>query len=200
MAKIKVRLKQKEEPKKGKSSEPVSKKTSPDPEKKTTLPDVTVTGIRKKPVDLPAVTVTGVRKKPTNLPDVTVTGKRKMPAKEQDWSKKRTLSDEYKAKLWEQDVQTGKGSPEKSESKMGRIDQGARDFNYSEGYYAKQPGAKGNMMVEYSDGTLHRLGEKYTPAKKGALANVEPKSGKYYDGGGKSWLEWYQSKRQGKED
>jgi hypothetical protein len=177
----------------------VKVKSQGDPEKKKTLPDVTVTGVRKKPIDLPAVTVTGVRKKPVDLPEVTVKGTRKMPAKEEDFSKKKTLSDEYKAKLWHQDVITGKGSPEKSE-RAGRIDQGARDFNYSESYYAKKPGAKGKMMVEYSDGTVKRLGEKYTPAKKGALANVEPTSGKYYEGNGKSWLEWYQSKRQGKED
>jgi hypothetical protein len=30
--------------------------------------------------------------------------------------------------------------------------------------------------------------------------NVKPTAGKYLKGGGKSWLEWYQSKRQGKED
>lgn len=177
----------------------VKVKKQGDPEKKKTLPDVTVTGVRKKPVDLPAVTVTGVRKKATNLPDVTVTGTRKMPAKEEDWSKKKTLSDEYKAKLWHQDVLVGRGSPERAE-KGGRIDQGAADYNYSEGYYSKQPGAKGKMMVQYSDGTIKRLGEKYTPAKKGPLANVEPTSGKTYEGGGKSWLEWYQAKRQGKEN
>ena len=172
----------------------IDKMKRPDPEKKKTLPDVTVVGVRKKPVDLPEVTVTGVRKKPVDLPPVTVTGKRKM---EEDFSKKRTLSDEYKAKLWEQDVQVGRGSPEKNE-RNGRIDMGASDYNNSESDYAKQKGAVGKMMVEYSDGSVKKLGEKYVPEKKGRYANVEPKSGKYYEGGGKSWLEWYQSKRKDK--
>lgn len=159
----------------------IDKMKRPDPEKKKTLPDVTVVGVRKKPVDLPEVTVTGVRKKPT----------------EEDFSKRKTLSDEYKAKLWEQDVQVGRGSPEKNE-RNGRIDMGASDYNNSESDYAKQKGAVGKMMVEYSDGSVKKLGEKYVPEKKGRYANVEPKSGKYYDGGGKSWLEWYQSKKKNK--
>jgi hypothetical protein len=191
----------------------VKVKKQGDPEKKKTLPDVTVTGVRKKPVDLPTVTVTGVRKKPTNLPDVTVTGTRKMPAKEEDWSKKKTLSDEYKAKKWHYQSEQMDRNPERDESELGRIDQGANDFNYSEGYYAKKPGALGKMSVVYSDGTIHKLGEKYTPKedKEGKIIpagkdfaaqylGIKPTAGKYLKGGGKSWLEWYQSKRQGKED
>jgi hypothetical protein len=193
MAKIKVRLKQKEEPKKGKSSEPVVKKTSPDPEKKYTLPSVTVTGVRKKPTNLPDVTVTGTRKKPTNLPDVTVTGKRKgEPEKEK---MEYTMSDEYKAILWDTESRRYGRGRDADENKLGRIEGGAPDYNYSEGYYKKK-GKEGKMWVRYSDGTIHKLGEKYTPKEN----KIKPASGKSYPGGGKSWLEWYQSRREGKED
>lgn len=174
----------------------IMKKPDPDqedPRKKKTLPDVTVVGVRKKPVDLPAVTVTGVRKqKASDLPPVTVTSAMKKPAEEK---LPYTMSDEYKAILWHKDSERQGRGLDKDENELGRVDKGAADFNYSEGYYKKK-GKEGKMWVRYSDGTIHKLGEKYKPAEH----RVKPTSGKAYPGGGKSWLEWYQSRREGKED
>lgn len=163
-----------------------------DPRKKKTLPDVTVVGIRKKPVDLPTVTVSGNRKKQTNLPDVSVTSVMKKP-KEEDTPY--TMSDEYKAILWQKESERRGRGLDVEENTLGRIEKGAPDFNYSEGYYKKK-GKEGKMWVRYSDGTIHKLGEKYTPKEN----RVKPTSGKAFPGGGKSWLEWYQSRREGKED
>jgi hypothetical protein len=190
------------------------KKIDPDQEdpRKKTLPDVTVVGVRKKkPVDLPDVTVSGVRKKQedVDLPAVSVTGNRKkieLPAasstsameamkKPAEEKLPYTMSDEYKAILWHKDSERqGKGL-DVEENPIGRIEKGAPDYNYSEGYYKKK-GKEGKMWVRYSDGTIHKLGEKYTPPEH----KVKPTSGKAYPGGGKSWLEWYQSRREGKED
>lgn len=180
-----------------------------DPRKKKTLPDVTVVGVRKKPVDLPEVTVEGVRKK-VNLPDVAVTSVMKKPVE----NIKNILSDEYKAKMWHHESENRGYNPERDENALGRIEKGASDYNYSESDYAKKAGPKDKIYVKYSDGSIHKLGENYKPKEdeKGStilvnksmapthLQNVKPTAGKYLKGGGKSWLEWYQSKRAGKED
>ena len=147
----------------------IDKMKKPDPEKKNTLPDVTVVGVRKKPVDLPEVTVTGVRKKPVE---------EKVPT--------HIYSDEFKSKYWERQRERGfKNNADDMSVAFGPI-----DVNSNENKYKRKKELIGKLDVHYSDGAIKKLGEDYSPdpyRKSPDLHGVKSKPDNVSGG----WREWH---------
>ena len=89
-------------------------------------------------------------------------------------------SDEAKSKTWKKNSMKGF-----SEKELPNIE-ASYDMEHNESYWLKQPGAKGNIEIRYSDGGHGILGEKYVPKDKpGPTDDVK---------GG--WREWHKNKYQ----
>jgi hypothetical protein len=96
----------------------------------------------------------GVKPGEKDLPEVTVRGSRP------DLNKETIYSDEYKSKKWHEISRKTGTRPDLSSS--GGLDY---DFERTEDIHKKRPGAIGKINVMYSDGTVKKLGESYTPSK-----------------------------------
>lgn len=144
-----------------------------------------------KKVDSKKEEIMGVKPGEKDLPEVKVTGNRP------DLNKVTISSDEYKSKKWNYALKKHGKSPVDLEKEGSVTTRDVNDnYHESEGAYKKMPGAVGKVNVRYSDGTVKKLGEKYTPSYNPKKAGPEGEPEVDYEklGGKNYYKEWYNSK------